>query len=225
MDIITHRLMMVAAKKMVVTQLYTSSNTSDLSTYNYTSVQIGDENASRWIVVSSGSTGTANTSATSCTINAVSATLAVNARQTSGTNQSSAQVWYAKVPTGTSVTISLVYSGSQSGNAISVFSLIGDVNLGNVGSATSGSTLSTSSLTVPQNGFVIASLVMYTGNSGTTASWSPASLTPQTLYSTGGTGGKAQTAYGTTAGSYSVSATLSTGTVTSALAAAVFYEP
>jgi len=224
MDIITHRLMMASSKKMIITPLFSSSNQSDLSTYNYTSVPLGDENNSRWIVVCSGATDTANTTPSTCVINGVSATLASNARHYASSNQSSSQIWYAKVPTGTSVTITITYSSAQLGNAISVFSLLGDALLGDTSSITSGSVLTTSTLSVPANGVVFACLTMYTGNNGTTASWSPESITPQTLYVTGGTGGKSQVAYGTTAGSYSVQATLSTGTTTSALSVAVFYE-
>lgn len=153
-------------------------DTSNQTTYNFADVPFGAADAGRWLVVHIHGANNDRT-VNSVTIGGVSAS-----RVTDGVNDAETVVsdpasvvgalWIANVPTGTSGTVSITWSGGQARTAIALFRMTG--NSGAQASqvatdtGTSGTDLS-ASLTIPSNGGGIGGVGVNTPDSPRTFTW------------------------------------------------------
>jgi hypothetical protein len=132
------------------------SSDSNLSSYSFTDVDIGEPASNRVVVVCAhAAAGSGTSSLTGCTINGVSATIL---RGGLG-NADIAGIAYAVVPAGTVVTVSVTYGTTYSRTGISVYSLYNLVSTTPDASAADGPTSRSASgtLNVQANSVVILS--------------------------------------------------------------------
>ena len=147
---------------------WTASTTATAS-----AVSIGTAAADRIVLV--GITVEDNVDVSSGTIGGITATVAGNIRNTTGTPDNTAAFMYAKVPTGTTANIVVVVSGSisQTGR-ITVWAIFGsntphqDVNT-NTGA---GATITLTGVTVPNGG--MGFWVFNNATTGTAVTWTNA---------------------------------------------------
>ena len=101
------------------------SSSSALTTYSFASVALGDAFTDRYILVAIAPGGAANRSISSVTIAGISATVHVQGTYAVGGDTSEPQMGWAGafVPSGTTGTISVTFSGSKSTCSISVYSV------------------------------------------------------------------------------------------------------
>lgn len=148
----------------IVTYVTNVSNSSNLTTYTLTSVSIGTASADRYVIVGFGaSDGTAGKTDSSVTIGGVSATKLVGAYYVGGTTRMCA-MYAALVPTGTTATVAITFSGQMSRLGVSVFSSTGLQSVTPRDSATAqgdtSGTLLSASLTGPDGGFIVGFVFM-----------------------------------------------------------------
>lgn len=143
--------------KPSITYNGSASNDTNITTYTFTSVSIGTAATNRIVMVAvTSSSGTPARTITSATIAGVSATvLDVN---TSFTNRTA--FIYANIPTGTTATIVVTFSGAMTRCAVGSYSLYNLKSTNYIDSGT-GSFSGTASATVsvPADGIVIAGIV------------------------------------------------------------------
>jgi len=116
--------MLLAGGAVIGTYINKYANTGNATTYNFTSSDFGTAFAGRRILVAvAGAFSSRNIS--SVTIGGVSATILVQRQSNAGSSELTTGFVIAEVPTGTSGTISVTWSGSQNGCAIAIWSLAG----------------------------------------------------------------------------------------------------
>jgi hypothetical protein len=133
------------------------------TTYTFTSQAIGTADPTRLVVVGIGH-GVSGRTVTSATIGGISATQATGA-QPSGSG-SNTDIWYAAVPTGTTATIVINYSGSEDRTAIAVYSVIGTglaFSAANGTTISSGTPTSVSTTVITPSGGVVAVAITHVG--------------------------------------------------------------
>lgn len=137
--------------------LQKATDTSGQTTYSFTSQNLGTADLDRYIIVSvlARSSGTGARSISSCSIGGVSAEVAV-LRQTIATNSNTAALIIAKVPTGTSGTISITFSGAMVRCGIAAYRAVGLITSTPFDTASSGASNPSFTYEVPANGVVIA---------------------------------------------------------------------
>lgn len=118
------QMVLLAGRPLTQTVAFTDSaiDTTTQTTYTFTSRAIGAAATGRVIVVAGMSINTANTTLSSATIGGVSATVIGNANANTS-NWANTSLCYAVVPTGTTATIALTYSGSNYRMQIAVYAL------------------------------------------------------------------------------------------------------
>lgn len=142
------------------------------TTYTWSSrnFAIGAADSTRLVVVDvdvriGGTTATAN----SCTIGGVSATKVDEARSTNGSNITMTTRWQAAVPTGTTATISAVFSTTASRAGVTVYKVLNSNGSAPTGSATAHAVATTAAvsatITVPTNGFALVGGMINQGSS------------------------------------------------------------
>lgn len=153
-------------------------------TYSAKAFAIGTADATRLVVADitwrvAGTT----TTASSVTIGGIAATNIGEARNTGGSNLTVTTRWQAAVPTGTTATVSAVFSGALSRSGIVVYTVIGSNGTVPTSGASTLATAtastgapSTSAITVPANGGAIV-------GGGVNSTTLPSSITP-TNYTT-----------------------------------------
>ena len=145
----------------------TASSAVNLTNYTFNSVDFGDEDANRevFVLVTYGSFALSARALNSMTIGGITATKAANAADAI----SGAACFYATVPTGTSGSVTLNFSGGVLRCAISVFNVINRPNISSQEtavshiSAGSGESISITD-TVPNNGFSLGMLSQNTSD-------------------------------------------------------------
>ena len=167
---------------------------------SYTSQSIGTASSDRVVVVAVSARSSAATT-TAVTIGGVSASKIVERTSTDTTSA----IWAAAVPTGTTATIDVSWSGTVFWQGIAVWAMTGTAGnpaaLNTSGAFNNSATLTISTtLTIPANGGAVGNAVLaQTGNnsatwvgftknvdyfvSGENNSWTGASLTPNSLQS------------------------------------------
>jgi hypothetical protein len=146
---------------------------SNLTTYTFSSVDIGSaETGRRIVVVTQGRE--VNPAVSSITINSVSAAL-VYADHLDGGSSWPIEIWSAVVPTGTSVTISLVFTLGCAAAGIGVFKVMNAAATASatVGNNATGTSKATATIDVPAHGGVISYAACFGGSS----TWTLASVT------------------------------------------------
>jgi hypothetical protein len=108
--------------KPVCSFLYGDSSSQSLTTYTYTAVPFGSARSDRIIVVSIVASNSASRSVSSVTIGGVSATLVSSSNSAAGLIFTA--TYYAVVPTGTSGTVSVVFSGATRDVGVGVYSIV-----------------------------------------------------------------------------------------------------
>lgn len=150
------------------------SNSANQTTYTFTGTSIGTASSDRYVIVAFGaSDGTAGRTDSSVTIGGISATKLAGA-YFSGATTRMAAIYMAPVPTGTTADIVVTYSGQVSRMGMSVFSATGIQSTTPRDSFTAqgnaSGTLWSTSLTGPNNGFIIGFLFIQ--DQDTLISWS-----------------------------------------------------
>lgn len=176
------------------------------STGTYAAVNFGTAAANRVIAIvaicRTTSTTVANT-VSSATIGGIAAS-PVSSAAASLINSGSIDVWYASVPSGTSGTIVVNWSGATNRSAVYVYSILTATPTPSAGNATSNiavTSVGPTSITIPANGVGLVGL--YSQQTGNTQSFTNASLD-----SSNAMAGAAQaTASGTITGTGSVAVT------------------
>lgn len=146
----------------------TATDLSDLTTYTFTSIPIGTADTNRIVIVAIAIGGVART-VSSATIGGIAASIAGT---TTGTTAGTGMI-YAKVPTGTTATISITLSGAANDCHIGVYRLVGqgsDTPFDTDAPAGGGTTTRTATLDVPAGGAVVACM----GNGGSNVAWTNA---------------------------------------------------
>jgi len=145
---------------MALTFLQATTNTEDLTTYTFSSQNLGDADAGRYILVaiSARKAGSDPATINSVTIGGVSATII---SQIDGTDQNSNVVGYAiaKVPTGTTGNIVVTFAAGMVRCVISAYRITDLSSTTPYDSATSTATDPTGSIDVPAGGFAVANAI------------------------------------------------------------------
>jgi hypothetical protein len=180
------------------------------ATQTHTGVDIGAAGADRIVVVGVIGTGTTNSSTiTGATIAGITATQVAGADVSAAGASGQLAVIYAPVPTGTTGTIAVTFSGTKARSAISVWAVYGSTGTHTDADESQGSAVSSralSALTVPAGGAGI--LFSGTSNDATTSvAWTNATERADAVMS----GGRYSSADTTTAGTNTLTATY-TGT-------------
>lgn len=114
----------VAGTPLVLTSV--TSATNDASSYTFSNINIGAPDANRYVVVGfSASTGTASITISSVTIAGVTATLLEKAEYSATLASRDSGIYIAAVPTGTTATIVITFSGTMSRIGLNVYRLVG----------------------------------------------------------------------------------------------------
>tara|TARA_R110000772_G_scaffold233395_1_gene344960 strand:+ start:105 stop:773 length:669 start_codon:yes stop_codon:yes gene_type:complete len=152
-----------AAVPIDSTLAFTASavNSGSQSSYTFSSQAIGTASSDRVVVVGV-TAGNSPADVSSMTIGGVGAAHAV-----SRTNSTETEIWYATVPTGTTASVVVNFSGGKGRCGIGVWALTGVSGVG----ATNSSTSSTSTLTVSGNEKDIV-IVMWGGKDNSSVSMS-----------------------------------------------------
>ena len=142
-------------------------DTANASTHTFTSQSIGAIDANRKIVVIVNTGGvSASTSVSSMTINSVAAGLVLAV-----TNSTEAwfvtEIWQAVVPTGTSVSIVVNWSGTVVNAGIGVYRVIGAASAAYATASDNDSDPLTATIDIPADGVLICG-----AGEGTAATWS-----------------------------------------------------
>jgi len=150
-----------------------SSSTSALTTYSFTSVSIGAASATRRVIVLvHGRSGTNLRTISSATIGGVAATIDAQITSSSG-GTSLAGIISATVPTGTTATVAITFSGSMFDSLIYPLALDNLISVTPVdtatASATSGASLTTGATVNVEDGGYVVAIADRAGNS--TATW------------------------------------------------------
>lgn len=149
----------------------TSASPSN-ATHTFNSVSLGAEDGTRKIIVAVGWAAGSDTTINSVTVNGVSATQVVAADAATGACGSA--LWIADVPTGTSVTVTVVFSASTSRSVIGIYRV---VNLNSstahhTNTATSASSgVISATLNLPASGFALGVVSSIDGASGQAWAW------------------------------------------------------
>lgn len=142
------------------------------TTFDFLSVDFGAADADRIIVVGVGAYdgGSDMAPMVSVTIGGITATVAVQASVINGFgNQAIAALYAAAVPTGTSGTVSVVFTAAGGGCGIGVYRLLGADGVAASDTASDIATPYSQTVTVPDGGYVIG--VGFTNASTTTHTW------------------------------------------------------
>jgi len=139
---------------LAISELAEVSNSSDLTTYNFTSYSFGDADADRVLIVAcylhhTSSARTAN----SMTVGGTSATEVIEQATAGG---SSASIWIVELPTGTSGTISVTASGACQSCGIRALRVVGLSSTTAHDTATDTADPLDLGIDVPANGLVVA---------------------------------------------------------------------
>lgn len=138
-----------------------SMNVSDLTTYTFSSQNLGAADPNRWIVVCVGGTTNTARSISSVTVGGVSATKIAQAE--GSTVYRHISIWVAPVPTGTTGDIVVTWSGSLARCGYSAYRLITGVAPTAAYDVQTDLTLTSSDLSVsigrPSGGVVVASTI------------------------------------------------------------------
>jgi len=139
------------------------SQTTSATTFTYGAAPLGAEDATRLVVVAITARGAGTTSVSGVTIGGVAASKIV---ETSSTNDD-AHIWALAVPSGTSATIAVTFSTSQSNGLVAVYSLY---NLDSQTAVSSGSgTTGNAAITASAKDIIIAAA---TKRGTSSAAWS-----------------------------------------------------
>lgn len=143
-----------------ITYTYSTSTSTNFVTYTYTAVALGTESIDRRIVVAA-HTDVAGPTPISATVNGVNATLVVN--------NSGVGLFVANVPTGTSVVVTVTYSGTAARAALGVWALTNVSREAAITTnvATGTGTVATSTISVA-GGSVVISAASHANSSGFT---------------------------------------------------------
>jgi hypothetical protein len=188
---------------------------ADLTTYTFSTVDIGAADSTRRVIVGVAGSATSPQTLSSATIGGVGATIHVN---NSSVDHSS--LISALVPTGTTATIAVTFSGAQFCAGIGIYRLINETVSTPHATATdltlSSGVLSTT-INVPSNGALVAICKAF-GSATPTCAWSGATERyDQVMESPDSQSGASETGLGSETGR-TVSATLTGSFLTGTLA-------
>lgn len=153
--------------------LQSSVSASDLTTYTFSSQNLGVDDSNRWIIVAVGNVGSgADRTINSVTVGGISATQIV----TSGfAANRTVDIWAAAVPTGTTGDIVVTNSGACVRCGYSAWRLITGTPASSSYATGSDTTVSSgdlsASLNVPQGGVIVAACQHISGSGTETSSW------------------------------------------------------
>ena len=144
-----------------VSYLGNDDNSSDLTTYSFTSQPLGNADAARYIIVAvNGHRGdAANRVLNSASIAGVSASIVVQATHSPGSSSAVSAIIIAAVPTGTTGTISLTFSGIMHAASVGVYRTVNLPSATPYATATDNTPSSgvvNPNVNTPGNGLVIA---------------------------------------------------------------------
>jgi hypothetical protein len=141
-------------------------NTANATTHTFSGVSIGTAASNRKIVVASQhSSGTVPVSVSSMTVGGISATFVVN--QASADGEAYVEIWQANVPTGTTATIVVNYSGTVSRGGVGVWAVYGAAAAATDTGVSTANPL-TDTLNIPAGGVAIGAA---SGSAGTSTAW------------------------------------------------------
>lgn len=147
------------------------SDATNTSSYSFAGCSLGTADSTRKVVVviKGGDAGLGFT-VSSVTVAGVAASLVVG--DTSGNSENRVEIWSAAVPSGTTGTIAVTWSGTKSQCGIGVYAIYGaSASAYATGTSSSGTTTThTSSIDIPAEGCVIA----VGGCASATATWTNA---------------------------------------------------
>lgn len=151
----------------IIAFLDTDADTGSASTYNFSGFTFGTAHHSRAIVVATCGRSTAARSVTGITVGGVTASLLRHQEGTGGTSTS--ELWIAKVPTGTSGTISVDWSGSMNNCGVAAWSIKHLRSLSPVDTAASAGDANTINVSVANRGVAVAASMILLSDS--TCTW------------------------------------------------------
>ena len=138
---------------VAITFTESATSTSNLTTYTFSSLNLGTASSGRQIVVAA--FGTSSQTISTLTVGGISASLIVGRTDTSSERR--VELWAAPVPTGTSGDVVVTWSGAQIRSGVGVFSMTGALSTANdTQSDAVASGASSVSLNIPSNGGAIA---------------------------------------------------------------------
>lgn len=154
------QLLLSYGNKVNVTNTANTSSGTDLTTYTFTTQSIGAADPNRVVVCCVfGGVGSAGRTISSVTIGGVTATAGVTAISGTSGGSWASSIYYARVPTGTTATVEIVWSGSMGRCGISLYRLI---TRGSIAPSATASDVTYSSgvlsntINCPPNGAIIA---------------------------------------------------------------------
>jgi hypothetical protein len=146
-------------RKVALTFRANAQDGTDLTTYTFASQAIGPASPDRYVIVCIGSRANSARSISSVTIGGIAATAVVTANNaTAGADM--AAIYIALVPTGTTASVVVTFSGAMLRCVIGVYSMVqnGRATATNTNTATPSGTTPTTTLTVPSNGSLVAAV-------------------------------------------------------------------
>jgi hypothetical protein len=151
------------ANQVFIDQTDFASDETDLGTYTWSgrNFLIGAASANRLVIAGVTSRfGTTGATATSCTIGGVAATKVDEVINITGGAETIQTIWVAAVPTGTTATVSAVFSTTMIRASCDLWTATGDSALPTIGQHANAqgaaATATTSAITVPARGGAIA---------------------------------------------------------------------
>lgn len=107
----------------VLTYLQATNDDSNLTTYSWASQNFGTASPNRYLIAAFACAAAANVTGSSCTIGGISATKAVEV--TANVTVGGLSMWIAPVPTGTSGTVAITWSGAAVRAAVALYAVTG----------------------------------------------------------------------------------------------------
>ena len=177
----------ISYEKPPATMTYTATGTITTSgtTHTHSGLSFGAEDQSRYLVVALAPLITVNLS--TVTIGGVSATLIARQSPNGG---ACCELWGAAVPTGTSGSVVFTCVNSISCSVVDVFSFLNLISTTASATSTDAATPVSTSVAIPDNGFLLAAVCINDGTNTGAPSWSGGvTQVTNTLANVGGNNG------------------------------------
>ena len=160
----------ISYEKPPATMTYTATGTSLASskTHTHSGLSFGAADQSRYLVVAI-ATIVSTTNLSTVTIGGVSASLIARPAVLAST---CCELWGALVPTGTSGSVVFTNTNTMGTSVVDVFSLVNLISTTATATSTDLSSPVSTSVVVPDNGFLIAAVSIFDVNNTGPASWS-----------------------------------------------------
>lgn len=143
-----------------------NSDAADLTTYTFNTQAFGDEAPDRYLIIGIFNRSAAARTLSSVTLGGVSASAVTGPALTNGTGR--VEMWIAKVPTGTTGTVTYTYNAGALRTGFGLWRATGIGSTTPFDTGTSNTEPGSDTLNIPARGFGIGFSM---GESGTSATW------------------------------------------------------